>query len=175
VGIKNFSQAVYAVVRQIPKGSVLTYQEAARRAGYPKAARAVGTVLSKNKDPKIPCHRVIRSDGKRILDSIALSARCDVRCVVCKARGGDRRLVLRLRRATQQTTERTATRRDMANFYNPFVAPCRCAHALTDSSLRGLIKISQYRTKKAMLSRILGGYNGLMGSKERLLRKEGAL
>ena len=60
----TFQDQVYAVVRKIPKGKVLTYKEVARRVGKPKAFRAVGTVLSKNFDPKIPCHRVIRSDGK---------------------------------------------------------------------------------------------------------------
>lgn len=60
----NFREKVYAVVKKIPKGSVLTYKEVARRAGEPGAARAVGNILNKNFDPSIPCHRVIRSDGK---------------------------------------------------------------------------------------------------------------
>ena len=61
----TFSDSVYAVVRTIPKGKTLTYKDGARLAGSPKAFRAVGTVLSKNTNPKdIPCHRVIRSDGK---------------------------------------------------------------------------------------------------------------
>lgn len=59
-----FSKKVYDVVRQIPKGSVLTYKEVAARAGSPWAFRAVGNILSKNYNPEIPCHRVIRSDGK---------------------------------------------------------------------------------------------------------------
>jgi len=37
--------------------------EVARRAGNPKAFRAVGNILNKNYNPDIPCHRVIRSDG----------------------------------------------------------------------------------------------------------------
>jgi len=61
--LKRFSDLVYTVVRKIPKGSVLTYKEVAKRAGSPLAFRAVGTILSKNFDPAIPCHRVIRSDG----------------------------------------------------------------------------------------------------------------
>jgi methylated-DNA-[protein]-cysteine S-methyltransferase len=60
----TFQEKVYAVVKKIPKGKVMTYGEVAKKIGKPKAARAVGTVLSKNFDPKIPCHRVIRSDGK---------------------------------------------------------------------------------------------------------------
>jgi O-6-methylguanine DNA methyltransferase len=60
---KSFTERVYAVVRKIPKGKVLTYKEVAERAGSPKAFRAVGNILNKNYDPKIPCHRVVRSDG----------------------------------------------------------------------------------------------------------------
>ena len=60
--MQTFSEKVYAVVKKIPKGKVLTYQEVALKAGRPKAYRAVGNILHKNHDPKIPCHRVIRSD-----------------------------------------------------------------------------------------------------------------
>ncbi len=59
----EFTQKVYAVVKKIPKGKVLTYQEVAKRAGSPRAYRAVGNILSKNTDKNIPCHRVVRSDG----------------------------------------------------------------------------------------------------------------
>ena len=41
----------------------MTYKEVARRAGNPKAARAVGAIMRTNRNPDIPCHRVIRSDG----------------------------------------------------------------------------------------------------------------
>lgn len=60
----TFQEKVYAVVRKIPKGKVLTYKEVARRVGKPRAYRAVGNILNKNTDPKVPCHRVIRTDGK---------------------------------------------------------------------------------------------------------------
>lgn len=60
----TFTTKVYAVVAKIPKGSVLTYKEVAKKAGNPKAFRAVGNILNKNYNPDIPCHRVIRSDGK---------------------------------------------------------------------------------------------------------------
>lgn len=62
--MKTFTEKVYGVVRKIPKGKTLTYKEVARRAGNEKAVRAVGNILNKNFDPNIPCHRVIRSDGK---------------------------------------------------------------------------------------------------------------
>lgn len=61
---KTFTQKVKDVVSKIPKGKTLTYKEVAKRAGNGNASRAVGTIMSKNFDPKIPCHRVIRSDGK---------------------------------------------------------------------------------------------------------------
>ncbi len=60
----NFSKNVLDVVKNIPKGSVLSYKEVAERAGNKKGARAVGAVLAKNYNKEIPCHRVIRSDGQ---------------------------------------------------------------------------------------------------------------
>jgi methylated-DNA-[protein]-cysteine S-methyltransferase len=60
----DFKQQVYKIVKKIPKGKVLTYGEVARKAGKPGAARAVGAFMKANYDPKIPCHRVIRADGK---------------------------------------------------------------------------------------------------------------
>ncbi len=60
----NFRDQVYAIVKKIPKGKTLTYKQVAEKIGKPKSYRAVGNILNKNFDPKIPCHRVIRSDGK---------------------------------------------------------------------------------------------------------------
>lgn len=60
----TFSEKVYEAVRKIPKGETRTYKQVAKLAGSPKAFRAVGNILNKNYDPKIPCHRVVRSDGK---------------------------------------------------------------------------------------------------------------
>lgn len=51
-------------MRKIPEGKTLTYKEVALLAGSPRAYRAVGNILNQNYDPQIPCHRVIRSDGK---------------------------------------------------------------------------------------------------------------
>ncbi len=59
----TFKEKVYSVVAKIPKGKTLTYKEVARRAGSPRAFRAVGNILNQNYDPKVPCHRVIRSNG----------------------------------------------------------------------------------------------------------------
>ena len=60
----SFTERVYSVVAKIPRGSVMTYGEVARRAGRPGAARAVGNIMHNNPDTKrVPCHRVVRSDG----------------------------------------------------------------------------------------------------------------
>ncbi|MFA6495082.1 MAG: MGMT family protein [Candidatus Paceibacterota bacterium] len=60
---KSFTDRVFAAVKKIPRGNVLTYQQVAHRAGNAKACRAVGNILSRNFDPTIPCHRVVRSNG----------------------------------------------------------------------------------------------------------------
>ena len=60
----KFQEKVYRVVREIPTGETMSYREVAEKAGFPKAWRAVGNVLNKNRDPKIPCHRVICSNGQ---------------------------------------------------------------------------------------------------------------
>lgn len=60
----KFKERVLKIVKKIPKGKVLTYKEVAKLASSPRAWRAVGNILNKNRDSKIPCHRVIRSDGK---------------------------------------------------------------------------------------------------------------
>jgi len=41
----------------------MTYKEVAQRASRPGSARAVGSIMAKNFDPSVPCHRVIKSDG----------------------------------------------------------------------------------------------------------------
>lgn len=61
--MRSFSDKVYAVVRRIPLGKVMTYKEIAVAAGKPRAWRAVGNILNKNYDSAIPCHRVVRGDG----------------------------------------------------------------------------------------------------------------
>lgn len=60
----SFAERVRSAVRQIPRGETRTYGEVAHAVGHPGAARAVGTVMKNNYDPTVPCHRVIRSDGK---------------------------------------------------------------------------------------------------------------
>jgi methylated-DNA-[protein]-cysteine S-methyltransferase len=60
----SFEEKIYRVVKTIPKGRVMTYKEVAERIGHPNAFRAVGNILNKNTDKSVPCHRVIRSDGR---------------------------------------------------------------------------------------------------------------
>ncbi|HCM36593.1 MAG TPA: 6-O-methylguanine DNA methyltransferase [Candidatus Wildermuthbacteria bacterium] len=63
--ITSFEQKVYEAVKSIPRGETRTYKQIAQAIGRPNAFRAVGTALGKNPDlKKIPCHRVVRSDGK---------------------------------------------------------------------------------------------------------------
>lgn len=61
---KTFTEKVLDIVRDIPKGQILTYKQVAAKAGSPGASRAVGTVMKANYRKDVPCHRVIRSDGK---------------------------------------------------------------------------------------------------------------
>ena len=62
-----FRNRVYKVVSQIPKGKVATYGQVAKLAGNSKTARAVGWLMKTNPHaPKVPCHRVIGSDGQLV-------------------------------------------------------------------------------------------------------------
>ena len=59
-----FQLKVWNYLKKIPKGKVRTYLEVAKSIGKPKAFRAVANAIAKNPHPpKIPCHRVIKSDG----------------------------------------------------------------------------------------------------------------
>lgn len=60
---KSFTERVIEVVKNIPVGETLSYGEVAELAGSKGAARAVGTIMSKNYRQDVPCHRVIKSDG----------------------------------------------------------------------------------------------------------------
>ena len=60
----KFQIKVWKAISKIPRGQVRTYKELAKLIKKPKAARAVANACGKNPYPiKIPCHRVIRSDG----------------------------------------------------------------------------------------------------------------
>ncbi len=61
----SFSERVLNAVKAIPRGKTMTYREVARKAGRPRAYRAVGNILNRYDAAKfhIPCYRVVRSDG----------------------------------------------------------------------------------------------------------------
>ena len=60
----GFREAVMESMRRIPYGTVMTYGALAQSAGYPGAARAAGTVCSRDPLPLIyPCHRIVPSSG----------------------------------------------------------------------------------------------------------------
>ena len=60
----KFQLKVWNYIKTIPKGTVKTYKQVAIAIKTPKSARAVANACGKNPyAPKIPCHRVIRSDG----------------------------------------------------------------------------------------------------------------
>ena len=61
----QFQLNVWKLLKKIPPGKVITYKEIAVFLNMPNAARAVANACAKNPfPPSIPCHRVIRSDGK---------------------------------------------------------------------------------------------------------------
>ncbi len=60
----DFAGRVRSCVRGIPKGKTMSYGQVAKAAGRPGAARAVGAIIARNDDNSVPCHRVIRADGK---------------------------------------------------------------------------------------------------------------
>lgn len=59
----KFFDQIYAVVKKIPKGRVMTYGQIAKILGTPDA-RKIGWALHGNTDPNIPCHRVVNKDGQ---------------------------------------------------------------------------------------------------------------
>lgn len=62
--ITKFEQEVYEACSRIPLGRVSTYKDIAVYINRPASARAVGNALNRNPNaPKVPCHRVVRSDG----------------------------------------------------------------------------------------------------------------
>jgi methylated-DNA-[protein]-cysteine S-methyltransferase len=59
-----FTVSVLGELARVPYGKTTTYGELARRVGHPRAARAVGTVMNRNRIPIVlPCHRVVGATG----------------------------------------------------------------------------------------------------------------
>jgi methylated-DNA-[protein]-cysteine S-methyltransferase len=61
---RDFGRAVLQELTRVPYGELTTYGALAARAGRPRAARAVGTIMNRNPVPIVlPCHRVVGSTG----------------------------------------------------------------------------------------------------------------
>ena len=61
----SIDKRIYKKLLEVPKGKVTTYGELAKAVGMNNGQRAVGQIMNKNPYPVIiPCHRVIKSDGK---------------------------------------------------------------------------------------------------------------
>lgn len=66
-GVTPFSERVLLELAQVPFGETATYAELASRAGSPRAARAVGTIMNRNPVPIVlPCHRIIGANGSLV-------------------------------------------------------------------------------------------------------------
>jgi methylated-DNA-[protein]-cysteine S-methyltransferase len=64
---RDFGRAVLEELARVPYGELTTYGTLAAKAGRPRAARAVGTVMNRNPVPIVlPCHRVVGSTGSLV-------------------------------------------------------------------------------------------------------------
>jgi methylated-DNA-[protein]-cysteine S-methyltransferase len=62
-----FTLRVLSELAKVPYGQTATYRELAERAGNPRASRAVGTVMNRNRIPIVlPCHRIVGSSGELV-------------------------------------------------------------------------------------------------------------
>lgn len=62
--ISDFQRKVYLALLDVPRGTTISYKELAEKVGC-RSAQAIGQALKRNPfAPHVPCHRVIRSDGK---------------------------------------------------------------------------------------------------------------
>jgi methylated-DNA-protein-cysteine methyltransferase-like protein len=62
----DFDAVVTKVIRSLREGDVVTYGEIALEAGYPGLSRAVGALLSRNDDAKLPWWRVVNASGRLV-------------------------------------------------------------------------------------------------------------
>jgi methylated-DNA-protein-cysteine methyltransferase related protein len=95
----SFEDAVRRVIRDLRRGEVVSYGEVARRAGYPRAARAVGNILARGTG--LPWWRVVRASGQLAAHSRAEQERrlrregVPVRGGAVKSQMGSRKPVVR--------------------------------------------------------------------------------
>jgi methylated-DNA-[protein]-cysteine S-methyltransferase len=91
-GLSRFQRRVIEHCRRIPPGQTRTYGQLALRAGFPRAARAVGSVMARNQTPLVvPCHRVVAAAGKLGEYSAALGRRTKLRLLEAEARAAGRK------------------------------------------------------------------------------------
>ena len=64
VGLHPLAQDIYQLAKKIPAGKITTYGAIARALNKPEMSRFVGTVLNKNTDESIPCHRIVKQNGE---------------------------------------------------------------------------------------------------------------
>lgn len=64
MGRSKFTQEVLRVVREVPKGRVVSYGQVALMTGVPRGARAVGWILRQAQDYSLPWWRVINGSGR---------------------------------------------------------------------------------------------------------------
>jgi methylated-DNA-protein-cysteine methyltransferase-like protein len=62
--IQSLRKEVYDIVRQIPRGRVLTYGHIAELCGWPNHSRLVGRIMRTAPDAELPCHRVVNASGR---------------------------------------------------------------------------------------------------------------
>lgn len=61
----SIDKKIYKKLLEVPEGKITTYGDLAKAVGFKNGQRAVGKIMNKNPYPVIiPCHRVVRSDGK---------------------------------------------------------------------------------------------------------------
>ncbi len=66
-GVTPFGELVLTELARVPFGETATYGDLAARAGRPRAARAVGTIMNRNPVPIVlPCHRIVGADGSLV-------------------------------------------------------------------------------------------------------------
>jgi methylated-DNA-protein-cysteine methyltransferase related protein len=69
----SFEEEVIRTIKRLRPGEVASYGEIAAEAGFPRAARAVGTVLARTSD--LPWWRIVRADGRLVAPRQDLQAR----------------------------------------------------------------------------------------------------
>ena len=118
--MNDFSERVFQVVREIPRGKVTNYGFVAFAAGKPRASRGVGFVLHRNTDPvNTPCHRVVFKDGSlcRLRSAAPMySAKSSKPRRTVSARRSRRHESLRLVRRKRRITKKVPDQNDQAPF-----------------------------------------------------------